>query len=64
MNNLILKGKQEFMGIQIPVIEGGFVESQKVMLVKTISELHKVEFGEMNRLINDNLNSFEEGIDI
>lgn len=64
MNNLILKGKQEFMGIQIPVIEGGFGKSQKVMLVKTISELHKVELGEMNRLINDNLNSFEEGIDI
>lgn len=26
---LMIKGKQEFMGVQIPVIEGGFGENKK-----------------------------------
>ncbi|MDM0582164.1 ORF6N domain-containing protein [Clostridium perfringens] len=64
MNNLILKEKQNFMGIEIPVIEGGFGEDQKVMLAKTISEIHGVELKFVNLLINNNLDEFEEGIDI
>lgn len=64
MNNLVLKEKQEFMGIEIPVIEGGFGEGQKVMLVKTIAEIHELELRIVNELINNNLDEFEIGIDI
>ena len=32
------KGTQEFLGINIPVIEGGFGEGQKAILAKTVNE--------------------------
>ncbi|WP_419867555.1 ORF6N domain-containing protein [Clostridium perfringens] len=64
MNNLVLKEKQEFMGIQIPVIEGGFGENQKVMLAKTIAEIHDMDLRKVNELINNNIDEFEKGIDI
>ncbi|CEI72961.1 ORF6N domain-containing protein [Romboutsia hominis] len=57
-------GVQEFLGKEIPVIEGGFGKGEKVVLVKTIAEIHEVELGEINRLINENADEFEEGIDI
>lgn len=60
MNNLVLKKKQEFMGIQIPVIEGGFGEGQKVVLAKTIASIHDTELKEINRLINRNIDRFSE----
>ena len=52
------------MGIKVPVVEGGFGEGQKVMLVKTIAEIHKSEFKKLNELINKHLEEFEIGIDI
>lgn len=64
MNNLILKEKQNFMGIEIPVIEGGFGEGQKVMLAKTIAEIHDMDLRKVNELINNNIDEFEQGIDI
>lgn len=64
MNKIQVLGKQEFMGIEIPVIEGGFGEGQKVMLAKTIAEIHEVELREVNQLINNNLDEFDFGIDI
>lgn len=57
-------GVQEFLGKQIPVIEGGFGESEKVVLAKTIAEIHEVELKEINKLINNNIDEFEENIDI
>lgn len=68
MNNLVtsidVKGTQEFMGKEIPVVEGGFGEGQKVVLAKTIAEIHETELKEINRLINNNLDEFDFGIDI
>lgn len=61
---LAVVGTQNFMGIEIPVIEGGFGENQKVILVKTISEIHNVRVKELNKLINNNMDEFEMGIDI
>ncbi|NGT54768.1 hypothetical protein G6Y98_02760 [Clostridium perfringens] len=58
MNNLVLKEKQEFMGIQIPVIEGGFGEGQKVILAKTVAEIHEVSTPDINKLINRNIERF------
>ena len=62
--NLIVKGTQEFLGKEIPVIEGGFGEGQKVILTKTIAEIHDVEVKEINKLINSNIKEFKFGIDI
>lgn len=64
MKELIIKGTQEFMGKEIPVIEGGFGEGQKVMLAKTIAEIHKTKVDKVNELINNHLDEFEFGIDI
>lgn len=59
-----ITGVQEFLGKEIPVIEGGFGEGEKVVLAKTIAEIHEVELKEINRIINNNIDEFEEGIDI
>lgn len=64
MNNLEVRGTQNFKGIEIPVIEGGFGEGQKVILAKTIAEIHEVELKKVNELINNNLDEFEFGVDI
>ena len=40
------------------------VIKQKVVLAKTIAEIHDVELKEVNRLINNNIDEFEEGIDV
>jgi len=63
-NELVVKGKTKISGIEVPNIYGGFSGNQKVMLVKTISELHKRPLGDINKLINDNIKDFEIGIDI
>lgn len=64
MNEIMITGTQEFLGKTIPIIEGGFGENQKVVLAKTIADIHDMELKEVNRLIKDNINEFEEGIDI
>lgn len=64
MNELQIKGTQNFLGKEIPVIEGGFGEGKKVILAKTIAEIHETELKEVNRLINNNIDEFDFGIDI
>ena len=64
MNNLVVRGTQEFLGMDIPVIEGGFGEGKKVMLAKTIAEVHGEEPRVINQIINRNLDEFEFGVDI
>ena len=64
MNEIKVIGKQEFMGREIQVIEGGFGENQRIITVKQIAEIHEVEMKRINELINDNIDEFEEGIDI
>lgn len=64
MNELTVKGKQEFMGIEIPVIYGGFGEGQKVMLVRDIAEIHNTELKNINQNINRNIKRFRENVDI
>ncbi len=62
--NLEVKGTQEFLGKEIPVIYGGFGEGQKVVLAKTIAEIHGVNVGDVNRRINDNRSRFRNNIDV
>ena len=64
MNKLVIRGRQEFLGMDIPVIEGGFGEGKKVMLAKTIAEVHGEEPRVINQIINRNLDEFEFGVDI
>ena len=64
MNNITINGTQNFMGKEIPVIEGGFGEGKKVILAKTIAEIHEMNLGKINQLINNNIDEFEDGIDI
>ena len=63
-NKLIVKGKQEFLGKEIPIIEGGFGENKKVILAKTVAEIHETELKRINELINNNIEEFEIGIDL
>lgn len=64
MKELVIRGRQEFLGMDIPVIEGGFGEGKKVMLAKTIAEVHGEEPRVINQIINRNLDEFEFGVDI
>ena len=57
-------GTQEFLGKEIPVIEGGLGEGEKVVLAKTIAEIHGVRPNDIQSLINENIDEFEEGVDI
>lgn len=63
-NEIIIKGTQDFMGINIPIIEGGFGENCKVILAKTIADIHGVRLNDIQDLINQNIDEFEFGVDI
>ena len=62
--NLEIKGTQEFLGKEIPVIYGGFGSNQKVVLAKTIAEIHEEEVKVTNQRINMNRNRFKDGVDL
>ena len=61
---LTVKGTQEFLGKQIPVIEGGFGEGQRCILVNDVSKIHGVQVKHINEIINKNIKEFEVGVDI
>ena len=63
MNKLQILGTQEFMGIEIPVIEGGFGEDKRCLTDKTIAEIHNQPAREIRKSINRNINRFKVGID-
>ena len=67
MNNLVasidVRGTQEFMGKEIPVIEGGFGEGKRCLTDKTIAEIHSQPVGEIRKSINRNIKRFKEHID-
>ena len=64
MKELVIRGRQEFLGMDIPVIEGGFGEGKKVILAKTVAEIHGEELKRINQIINRNIDEFEFGVDI
>lgn len=57
-------GVQNFMGMEIPVVEGGFGEGKRCILVREISQIHNMKIGNVNQRINDNRRRFKDGIDI
>ena len=52
MNELKVNGTQKFMGIDIPIIEGGFGNSCRIVSAKSVSEIHKIQMKEINQSIN------------
>lgn len=64
MNDIKVNGTQIFMGIEIPVIEGGFGENQKIILAKTFAKIHGVRTNDIQDLILQNIDEFEFGVDI
>lgn len=63
MNELKVTGKQQFMGLDIPVTLGGFGEGKKCISDKTIAEIHRQPEREIRRRISDNIKRFKEGTD-
>lgn len=63
MNDLKVTGKQNFMGLDIPVVLGGFGEGKKCISDKTIAEIHNQPVYEIRRRIGDNIRRFKESID-
>jgi len=65
MNELVVKGKTKVCGIEVSNVYGGFGETQKVILAKTVSEIHSKKLKHVNELINGHINDgyFEQGID-
>ena len=65
MNEIrVLGNTMEFMGKQLKVIEGGFGEGKRVLTAHQIAEIHSMEVKEINRLTYENLDEFEDGVDI
>jgi phage antirepressor YoqD-like protein len=50
-NELKVTGNKEFMGINIPVIEGGFSDNKRIATVQMISDIHGIEVKVINRYI-------------
>jgi len=64
-NNLVVKGNLKVCGIDVPNIYGGFGGDQRVILAKTVAQIHGRELKKVNELINNHIEDkyFEEGID-
>ena len=60
MNDLKIIGEQVLNNIEMKIIEGGFGENQKCMLVSDIAMQHEVEIKYINKVINNNISRFGE----
>lgn len=60
---LQVKGTQQFMGKEIPVVLGGFGENQKVVTDKMVAQIHGITESDVRKAINRNINRFKESID-
>lgn len=63
MNEIKVTGKQNFMGLGIPVVLGGFGEGKKCISDKTIAEIHGMEVRNVRARIADNIKRFREKVD-
>lgn len=63
MDGLTVRGNQNFMGIEIPVVLGGFGVDKKCMCDKTIAEIHGMEVKNVRARIKDNISRFTSGTD-
>ena len=63
MNELQVKGTQDFMGKEIPVVEGGFSKDKRCLTDKTISEVHDMKVIHVREALNKNIKRFKENMD-
>lgn len=65
MNEIKINGTQKFMGIDIPIVEGGFGKNCRIVSAKSISEIHHMRLSDVNASINRLIkrNRIKEGID-
>ena len=64
MNEIKVTGKQEFMGLVIPVVLGGFGDRKKCISDKTIAEIHGITSSDVRKEVGRNTSRFQEGIDL
>lgn len=57
-------GITEICGVKVKVLEGGFGEGKRVLTTRQIAEIHGMPNHKVNELINNNLDEFENGIDL
>lgn len=65
MNEIKVLGKQEFMGMEIPIVVGGFGEDCKVVTDKIVADIHGTELKEIKKSVNRLISKSRmvEGID-
>lgn len=63
MNEIKITGKQNFMGLDIPVVLGGFGEGKKCISDKTIAEIHSITPRDVRKAITRNEVRFKESVD-
>lgn len=63
-NSIAVQGQMEFMGLEIPVVYGGFGRNQMCITDKTVAEIHKQRLPKIRQLINNNIKRFKDSIDI
>lgn len=63
-NGFKIIGKQEFLNLEIPIIEGGFGKNKRCMTDMTISKIHSVQIKHIRELITRNIKRFKENIDL
>ena len=56
-------GHQNFIGREIPIIEGGFGEGKRCLTDKAIAEIHNMKPYHVREIIKNNINRFKESID-
>lgn len=62
-NKLTVTGKQDFMGIEIPVVLGGFGPKERCICDKTAAKIHGMETKNIRARITDNIERFDEYVD-
>ncbi len=60
MNDIRVTGKQEFMGLDIPVVLGGFGDGKKCISDKTIAEIHGMEMRNVRARITSTLKGLKK----
>ena len=65
MFEIVVSEKQSFMGMEIPVITGGFGEGQKILTIPMIKSIHKIEVKTANQDIKRLIEKgrMKEGVD-
>ena len=63
MNLILSREKVVVNGKSISKLYGGFGNNQPSILTKQIADLHGYKLKEINQLLNNNLDWFDEGLD-